>query len=155
MTIPAGFEAAIVAAEAERHGCDVVPDVTSRQVKGHRGLFTSYLVRTTTLYVNGRLCLLKRAKVPADTPEGARRYAHFDFRTNRFKDKEFVVLRIECGDSSSFYILTMSELLEWYGEDAARISLGIPVPEYPIAYCHAGFDWAACKNAWHIIRPLS
>lgn len=151
LALPQGSEASIVAAEAERNGCYVVPNVLERQVKGKKGLFTSRLIRTTTLYINGRLCLLKRANIPEKTG-ACRSYAHFDFRTNVFKDKEFVVLRVAFAGDSTFYLVAMEELLEWYGEDSMRISLGIPVPEYPVAYCHAAFDWAQHKSAWHIIK---
>jgi hypothetical protein len=153
LALPAGSEVAIVAAEAELHGCDIVPDAVERICKGNRGAFKSIFVRTTTVYINGFRCLLKRANVPEEEVKGKRRYAHFDFRKSAFENKqlEFVVFRIACGDRSTFYLLKMEELLEWYGEDCERISLGIPVPEYPIAYCHAGFDWAQHKNAWHLL----
>lgn len=150
--IPIKSEASIVMREAESHQCEVIPDVTERRVRGERGIFMSQFVRTTTLYINRRRCLLKRANIPAERSPGARVYAHFDFRNGWNKDKEFVILRVASNGSSTFYIVKVEELLEWYGEDAPRISLGIPVPEYPIAYCHAAFDWASYKDNWKAIE---
>jgi len=152
LKIPEGFEAAIVKREAERHGCDVIPDVHQRMRNKRR---CGLVIRTTTLHINKRLCLLKRAHVAGTAMDLVRRSAHFDFRTERFHKTDFAILRVEQDRTSRFFVVPTLELIEWYGDESYRISLAIPVPEYPVAYSHAAFDWASYRDAWHLITPRS